>query len=122
MDIRIYIICILFICAQCSEPSCSLNNLYKDIDANLMARATLSNLFGDKYNTVLKAAEIEAPYLLPPAEYFHSDIRKYFIEFGHKLENPNDLEKLLESFNYLAIPRFRQLKEDFELRHEFIKD
>ena len=102
--------------------NCSLGNLYKDFETQLVLREHLSNLFEDKYLKVIRAAGDEAPYLTSPAKHFKRDIRKFFIEYGENLNTPNDLETLLEKFNYLEIDEFRHYKEDFVLRGEFIKD
>jgi hypothetical protein len=105
-----------------SGDECSLGNLYKDFETQLILREHLSNLFEDKYIRVIRAAGEEAPYLTSPAKHFKKDIRKFFIEFGENLNNCHELETILEKLNYLEIDEFRHYKEDFVLRREFIRD
>ncbi len=93
---------------------CTLDLLYKDQTRQSLVRARLSNLFDFKFAEAIEEVRLHARYLIPPANHYRKDLKKFFIEYGQQFNDYHDLETQLKSLNYTQIPLFKAYKEDVE--------
>lgn len=96
------------------NSECALFTLYKDPSVQRVVRRRLSDIFELKFAQTKEEARTEAPYLVPAANHFKSDIRKHFIDYGYDLKDYADLDIILKSLNYLSIEVFKEYKRYLE--------
>ena len=92
--------------------NCSLTTLYND-DRYTIAYKAIDDYYENVLKSVLKEADINAPYLIEPYNHFAFDIQKYFIEEGENLNSYEDLEILLKKLNCIQIKNFKLEKHNY---------
>ena len=99
---------------RCRLPSCTLEELYKDRPRQSLVRTRLAEIFEHKFRHAIEESRTHSRYLIPAAEHFKKDLKKFFIDHGEALHGKEDLEILLKRLNYTRIPLFQAYKEDIE--------
>ena len=105
---------VLYLAITLAAGDCSLENLYKDSTRQTSVRELVAELFEQNFSAVLQESRDKAPFLVPPAVHFKSDLKKLFVEYGQPLSTYEDLDISLKSLNYLRVALFKAYREDFE--------
>ena len=75
-----------------------LENLYQSKDIYKKVYKFMESEFEKTFEALLEKAKTEKPFLTEPALLMEEKIKRYFIEYGYKIDCIDDIEDLLLKF------------------------